>query len=403
MPRGPRLDAPDALHHVIARGIERCVIFEHDGDRQEFLERLARSVEPTRTGLLAWCLMPNHFHLLLRTGRTPLSTVMRRVLAGYAVVFNRRHRRSGHLFQNRFKSILVEEDPYLLELVRYIHLNPVRAGLVASVDALARYPWTGHAVLLGQLPYPAQDTAPVLAQFGRTPRAARRAYQAFIRDGLAAPTARDLDGGGLRRSAGTWEVARARARRPRALALRRTRARQQRLRGARAGHRAGTSACTAPRRSAPRHCPALPAGRGPLSSRSARSLQPQRAPARGHSPYRRQLPRRPALWPDAHRHRSGPVRLQAKRAARRDGRRSGAGRRRLDGRRAALGIGRAAHREAARPRLPRQQPLQRFFSSYRCHRAASRYALTSLRPYDADAALELGTLGTTSPQILSVF
>ena len=206
MPRGPRLDAPDALHHVIARGIERRAIFEHAGDRQDFLGRLARTVERAHMGLLAWCLMPNHFHLLVRTGTAPLSTVMRRVLAGYAVVFNRRHHRSGHLFQNRFKSILVEEEPYLLELVRYIHLNPVRAGLVASVDALAGYPWTGHAVLLGQLAYPAQDTAPVLAQFGRTPRAARRAYHAFVRDGLAPPAPRDLEGGGLRRSAGTWEV-----------------------------------------------------------------------------------------------------------------------------------------------------------------------------------------------------
>jgi putative transposase len=108
MPRGPRLDAPDALHHVIARGIERRAIVEHDGDRQDFLERLARGVERAHTGLFAWCLMPNHFHLLLRTGRAPLSTVMRRVLTGYAVAFNRRHRRAGHLFQNRFKSILVE-------------------------------------------------------------------------------------------------------------------------------------------------------------------------------------------------------------------------------------------------------------------------------------------------------
>ena len=206
MPRGPRLDAPDALPHVIARGIERRTLFAHDGDRHDFLDRLARGVERTHAGLLAWCLMPNHFHLLLRTGSAPLSTVMRRLLAGYAVVFNRHHRRTGHLFQNRFKSILVEEEPYLLELVRYIHLNPVRAGLVASVEALARYPWTGHAVLRGQLAYPAQDTAAVLGQFGRAPRAARRAYQDFVHDGLSPHTPRDLDGGGLRRSAGAWEV-----------------------------------------------------------------------------------------------------------------------------------------------------------------------------------------------------
>jgi len=204
MPRGPRLDAPDALHHVIARGIERRRIFAHDADRQDFLNRLERIVVPTHTGLFAWCLMPNHFHLLLRTGTASLSTLMRRLLAGYAVTFNRRHRRAGHLFQNRFKSILVEEDPYLLELVRYIHLNPVRAQLVASVDALERYPWTGHAVLMGHRPYLAQDTAPVLSCFGRTPRQARRAYREFVAAGLSPDSPTDLDGGGLRRSTGAW-------------------------------------------------------------------------------------------------------------------------------------------------------------------------------------------------------
>ncbi len=205
MPRGPRLDAPGALHHVMARGIERRAIFAHDPDRHAFLERLASVVEAAHTGLLAWCLMPNHFHLLLQTGTVPLSTVMRCLLAGYAVTFNRHHRRAGHLFQNRFKSILVEAEPYLLELVRYIHLNPVRARLVPSVTALARYPWTGHAVLMGHRPYPPQDTAPVLSRFGHTRQAARRAYHAFIAAGLAQGAATDLDGGGLRRSAGGWQ------------------------------------------------------------------------------------------------------------------------------------------------------------------------------------------------------
>ncbi len=205
MPRGPRLDAPGALHHVIARGIERRTIFAHDPDRRAFLERLAGVLEVTNTALLAWCLMPNHFHLLLQTGPVPLSSVMRRLLAGYAVTFNRTHRRVGHLFQNRFKSILVEAEPYLLELVRYIHLNPVRARLLPSVTALAHYPWSGHAVLLGHRPYPAQDTAPVLSRFGRTLRPARRAYHAFIAAGVAPGTATDLDGGGLRRSAGGWQ------------------------------------------------------------------------------------------------------------------------------------------------------------------------------------------------------
>lgn len=205
MPRGPRLDAPDALHHVIARGIERRLLFADDLDRQDFLDRLAHLVTVTHAGLFAWCLMPNHFHLLLRTGRVPLSTLMRRLLTAYAVTFNRRHRRAGHLFQNRFKSILVEADPYLLQLVRYIHLNPVRAHLVPSAEALDTYPWTGHAVLLGHLSLPAQDVGPVLSGFGRTVSRARRAYVAFIADGLQPGALTDLDGGGVRRSVGTWD------------------------------------------------------------------------------------------------------------------------------------------------------------------------------------------------------
>ena len=205
MPRGPRLDAPGALHHVIARGIERRPIFADDVDRRDFLDRLATLVERSRATLLAWCLLPNHVHLLIRTGTAPLSGVMRRLLAAYAGRFNRRHRRSGPLCQNRFKSILVEADPYLLQLVRYIHLNPVRARLVPSVAALARYRWTGHSVLVGHRPYAAQDSAAVLALFGASPRVARRAYHAFVLAGLASDAQPDLDGGGLRRSAGGWE------------------------------------------------------------------------------------------------------------------------------------------------------------------------------------------------------
>ena len=122
MPRQARIDATGALHHIIARGIERRPIFKDDGDRNDFLHRLGTVLTDTRTGCYAWALIPNHFHLLLRTGDVSISTVMRRLLAGYAVSFNRRHHRSGHLFQNRFKSVLCQEEPYLQELVRYIHL-----------------------------------------------------------------------------------------------------------------------------------------------------------------------------------------------------------------------------------------------------------------------------------------
>lgn len=133
MPRLARLDALGVLQHVIARGIGRREIFTDDKDRQSFLDRLGGILGETNTECFAWALIPNHFHLLVRTGLAPLSQVMRRLLTGHAVVFNRRHRRSGHLFQNRYKSVVCEEDPYLLELVRYIHLNPLRAGIVKKV------------------------------------------------------------------------------------------------------------------------------------------------------------------------------------------------------------------------------------------------------------------------------
>ena len=207
MPRGPRLDAPDVLHHVIARGIERGRIFSTDADRLDFLTRLGDLVTETQTSIYAWCLIPNHFHLLARTGPAPLSTVMRRLLTGYAVSFNRRHRRAGHLFQNRFKSIVVQQEPYFLELVRYIHLNPVRSHLVPDVDALDLYPWSGHSTLLGRVCQPWQNTDFVLAHFGATVPDARPNYGQFVRDGVTQGRRPDLVGGGLRRSRRVWRPA----------------------------------------------------------------------------------------------------------------------------------------------------------------------------------------------------
>jgi putative transposase len=136
MPRQARLDAPGVLQHIMARGIERREIFKDDTDRKSFLGRFATILEETQSQCYAWALIPNHFHLLLRTGPTSLRQVMRRLMTGYAVTFNLRHRRAGHLFQNRYKSVVCEEDPYLLELIRYIHLNPLRAGLVSDLKEL---------------------------------------------------------------------------------------------------------------------------------------------------------------------------------------------------------------------------------------------------------------------------
>lgn len=204
MPRQPRLDAPGTLHHVMGRGIERTRSFHTDTDRADFVERLAQRAREGEWAVYAWALMPNHFHLLVRTGTRPLSQSMKRLLTGYVVNFNRRHKRTGHLFQNRYKSIVVEADPYLLELTRYIHLNPVRGGLVQGLRELRKYPWTGHAAILGVVDRAWQDTATVLAAFGQKRRQAVQRYEEFVREGIAQGRRPDLVGGGLLRSLGGW-------------------------------------------------------------------------------------------------------------------------------------------------------------------------------------------------------
>ena len=211
MPRGARLDGPGALHHVTIRGLERRAIFRDAHDRRVFLAHLGRVGRATGLAVLAWALLPNHAHLLVRTARPRtaagggLATAMRRLLTAYAVAFNRRHGRSGHLFQNRYKSILVEDEPYLLELVRYIHLNPLRAGIVRNLAELDAYPWSGHSALMGEVQCPWQDRDDVLGQFGTKLHRARRSYRAFVADGIARGQRQELQGGGLRRSAGGWE------------------------------------------------------------------------------------------------------------------------------------------------------------------------------------------------------
>ena len=144
MLRQPRLDAPGTLHHLMIRGIEGRKIFENDQDKSDFISRLSQLVEPTGIRILTWVLMSNHAHLLVFSGTKGISLFMRRLLTGYAIHYNRRHGRSGHLFQNRYKSIVCDEERYLLELVRYIHLNPLRAREVKNLAQLEQYPWSGR-------------------------------------------------------------------------------------------------------------------------------------------------------------------------------------------------------------------------------------------------------------------
>ncbi|CAB1085043.1 hypothetical protein D1AOALGA4SA_12540 [Olavius algarvensis Delta 1 endosymbiont] len=206
MPRKARIDAPGALHHIIVRGIEGKAIFNDRYDRYNFLDRFGDVLIAASTPCFAWALMFNHVHLLLRTGVTPIAKVMQRLLTGYAQQFNRRHKRHGQLFQNRYKSFLCEEDPYLLELVRYIHLNPLRSRVVRDLKQLSTYPFCGHHVLMGKYDHEWQDIDYVLALFGKTSGAARKAYETFISKGVAAGRRPELVGGGLIRSAGGWSA-----------------------------------------------------------------------------------------------------------------------------------------------------------------------------------------------------
>lgn len=209
MPRNSRIDAPGALHHIIVRGIERTRIFRNDIDRNDFLNRVGKLLSETKSRCLAWALLSNHFHLLIKTGRVPVATLMRRLLTGYAVSFNRRHRRIGHLFHNRYKSILCQEDAYLLELIRYIHLNPIRAHMVENMDALDRYRYSGHSAVMDKVERPWQDVKGVLEHFGERTGRARSRYRVFVEKGVSEGRRPELIGGGLIRSSGGWEAVKA--------------------------------------------------------------------------------------------------------------------------------------------------------------------------------------------------
>jgi putative transposase len=206
MPRKARIDAPGALHHIICRGIAKSKIFIDAKDRYSFLKRLGKILTDTDTPCYAWALMPNHFHLLLRTGIVAISTVMRRLLTGYAIYYNRRHNRQGHLFQNRYKSILCQENTYLLELVRYIHLNPLRGKLVKDINQLDKYPYCGHSAILGNTNKSWQEIDKILGLFHERRYLARRYYKNFIVNGIAQGKRPDLVGGGLVRSVGGWSA-----------------------------------------------------------------------------------------------------------------------------------------------------------------------------------------------------
>jgi REP element-mobilizing transposase RayT len=165
MPRGPRVDFHGAVHHVYARGIEKRPIYLDDVDRKSFLDRIDKNLPKWGMRCLAWSLMPNHFHLLLRSDMGCLPSFMHCLLTGYSIRFNARHQRVGHLFQNRYKSPVVCKDGYFRDVVRYIHLNPVRSEIVRSIRDLEEYPWTGHRHIIRGGPPTWQDTGLLQTEF----------------------------------------------------------------------------------------------------------------------------------------------------------------------------------------------------------------------------------------------
>ncbi|MDL1964904.1 MAG: transposase [Deltaproteobacteria bacterium] len=205
MHRLARLDAPGVLHHIIVRGIERRKIFRDNKDRDNFIDRLSDLLPATQTACYTWAFIPNHAHFLFRSSGE-ISTLMRKLLTEYAIHFNRRHKRHGQLFQNRYKSIICQEDMYFRELIRYIHLNPLRAKIVSNIKELNKYPYSGHSVLMGIKKHEWQDTEYVFSYFGKKVSESRKSYLSYVKKGIDQGRRPELTGGGLVRNLGGWSM-----------------------------------------------------------------------------------------------------------------------------------------------------------------------------------------------------
>jgi putative transposase len=193
MARRPRIHLPGGLYHVILRGNGGQPVFLTDEDRCRFYLLLQEGTCRFGYRVHAFCLMTNHMHLALQAGEIPLSRGLHNLSFRFTRWMNWRKNSTGHLFQGRFKAVLVDSDPYLLELVRYIHLNPVRAKLVKAPD---EYPWSSHGAYLGKEHLPWITTDWMLSQLGKTAKKARIAYRAFVHDGLEEKHRPEFYGGG---------------------------------------------------------------------------------------------------------------------------------------------------------------------------------------------------------------
>lgn len=176
--REPRIHYPGAVYHVMSRGVERRVIFSSDTDRRTFLTYLISTIQRYNLSVFAYCLMGNHFHMLVAVRDAPLETAMKSLLSHYALYFNWTHERVGHLFQGRYGALLCKNLDYIMRLVAYIHMNPVRAGLAKSP---AQWAWSSHVEFM-RLSGPFLDLDQLEKLTGLEPQEARRRYLAHLQD-----------------------------------------------------------------------------------------------------------------------------------------------------------------------------------------------------------------------------
>lgn len=186
MARKARIFIPGCLHHIMARGIEGASIFRDSQDRDTFLSLLASCLKECGIKCYAWALMDNHYHLVVRTAEFPLARLMKPLNSMYAGYFNKKYSRRGYLFQDRFKSIASQDQGYIEEMIRYVHLNPVRAKVCKTIVELDHYPWCGHGAIMGNISRPFMDTFAVLSRFGVDETRGRKAYRDFMEKGLHA-------------------------------------------------------------------------------------------------------------------------------------------------------------------------------------------------------------------------
>jgi|GEM_PF-1352443 len=202
MPTLKRLSLPGHVYHVFTRAAEGRCLFRGERELVDLLARIEAAATATKVNVYGWVVTPTRLHFLLRTGREPLTLFVSRIVSGYAIAINRRRGKTGSLFAGRYRSVLVEEDRYFMDVLGYVHTLPMQEKLVDTPEALDAYSWSGHAGLLGRRSFPWQDTVYVLKRFSGDLLQGRALYCKFIHEAVESGSVRaDLDGGGLLRSA----------------------------------------------------------------------------------------------------------------------------------------------------------------------------------------------------------